>query len=134
MGCSAKYNIDPDEGAWVVQKQTYLRVCSEEDCATNSCDSSEYGSLVINTEDWVEWYAEWAEQYTESMCQNENYQYEVKYAAGEDVSAFEWSAECQEEVRLDEERSDDLTTFESGIRITHARTSVQDAPPFQPPQ
>ena len=38
------------------------------------------------------------------------------------------------EVRLDDDRSDKLTTLESGMKITHVRTSVHDAPPPQSPQ
>ena len=38
------------------------------------------------------------------------------------------------EVRLDEERSDELITLALGMKITHARTFVQDAAPHQSPQ
>jgi len=37
------------------------------------------------------------------------------------------------EVRSDEERSNELTTQSQATKIVHARTSIQDAPPPQPP-
>jgi len=36
------------------------------------------------------------------------------------------------EVRLDEERSDEMITTSQGAKFTHARTTLQDAPPPQP--
>ena len=38
------------------------------------------------------------------------------------------------EVRFDEERSNELTTQSQATKTAHARTSVQDTPPPQPPQ
>jgi len=40
----------------------------------------------------------------------------------------------EEEVRSDEERSNELTTQSQVTKSAHARTCVQDAPPPQPSQ
>jgi hypothetical protein len=39
-------------------------------------------------------------------------------------------AHADDEVRLDEERSDELTTLALGTKATRGRTSAQDAPPL----